>query len=402
MGFGVSYPGAKLPRSVPKLILTMIREAGVPSDRLEWHGHNDFHKVLVNAATAWLYGCSGCNGTLLGFGERTGNAPVEALVMEYISLTGEDDAANTQVITEIAEYFEKELAYKVPDNYPFVGKDFNATSAGIHVDGLIKNEEIYNIFDTKMILNRPVPIIITDKSGRAGVAYWINQNLKLPGDRQVDKRHPAVGRIYNRIMETYDKGRNTSFSNQEMRTLVKRYLPELFASDFDNLKYIAHQLSANLILKLADECEIMGVEAEHNYLCLSEFVEDYSFIQFLYLVDTKGKLVASAISHPEDRAKFENKMAPGTDFADRTWFTNPMQSGQLYITNFYQSQITGKLCLTVAAPVTDDNLEIVGVLGADIRFEELLKRQEELEEDVSAQQQTEETPPEAIPGWKRT
>ena len=88
MGFGVTYPGAALPRSVSKLVRAFIDDAGVPGELLEWHGHNDFHKVLVNAATAWLYGCSGANGTLLGFGERTGNAPIEGLIMEYIGLTG--------------------------------------------------------------------------------------------------------------------------------------------------------------------------------------------------------------------------------------------------------------------------------------------------------------------------
>lgn len=106
MGFGVPYAGAALPRSVQGIVRAFTDEAGVPGKWLEWHGHNDFHKVLVNGVTAWLYGCSAVNGALLGFGERTGNTPVEALVVEYISLTGSDDAADTTVISEIAEYFE--------------------------------------------------------------------------------------------------------------------------------------------------------------------------------------------------------------------------------------------------------------------------------------------------------
>ena len=181
MGYGVPYPGASLPRSVQRLVHAFTEEAGVPGKWLEWHGHNDFHKVLVNGVTAWLYGCGGVNCTLFGFGERTGNTPLEAMVIEYISLTGDDAAADTTVINELADYFATELDYHIPFNYPFVGRDFNATSAGVHVDGIAKNEEIYNIFDTTRILGRPVPIIITDKSGRAGVAYWINHNLKLAG-----------------------------------------------------------------------------------------------------------------------------------------------------------------------------------------------------------------------------
>jgi citrate (Re)-synthase len=88
MGYGVPYPGAALPRSVPKLVRSMIEDAGVPGHLMEWHGHNDFHKVFINGVTAWLYGCGAVNGTLLGFGERTGNSPIEALLMEYISLAG--------------------------------------------------------------------------------------------------------------------------------------------------------------------------------------------------------------------------------------------------------------------------------------------------------------------------
>ena len=80
LGYGVSFSEAALPRSVPKLVRAIIDEAGVPGKYLEWHGHNDFHKVLINATTAWLYGCHYANGTLLGFGERTGNPPIEGLV----------------------------------------------------------------------------------------------------------------------------------------------------------------------------------------------------------------------------------------------------------------------------------------------------------------------------------
>lgn len=378
MGYGVPYAGAALPRSVAKLVRAFTDEAQVPSEWLEWHGHNDFHKVLINASTAWLSGCGGANCTLLGFGERTGNAPLEAMIIEYISLTGEDDAANTPVISEIVRYFEEELEYNVPANYPFAGRDFNATSAGIHVDGLAKNEEIYNIFDTTKILGRPVPIIITDKSGKAGVSYWINTSLELTGNDQVDKRHPAVDKIYNRIMEAYEAGRNTSFSNQEMKALVKRYMPELFASEFDHLKKLAHTLAAQLILKLSEEMCIRQLISEDAMFCMERFLGEYPFIQFMYLTDTDGKIVARKVSDPADRPKFAS-MTVGVDQSDREWFQRPMQNGKLHITDFYTSAFTGKLCLTVSLPVADQNDTITGVLGADIRFEELLKRQGDLE-----------------------
>lgn len=381
MGYAVPYPGASLPRCTAKLVRAFTDDAVVPGHCLEWHGHNDFHKALVNTVTAWLYGCSGANGTLLGYGERTGNAPVEALAIEYISLTGEDDAAATQTIAEIADYFEQVLGYVIPDNYPFVGKDFNATKAGVHVDGLLKNEEIYNIFDTRQILNRPVSIIITDKSGRAGVAYWINNRFNLRGTQQVDKRHPAVGKIHDRIIKAYENDRTTSFSNQEMWNLVKRYLPQLFSSEFDQLKKTAHALASRIIVKLAEDKEILSLNKKRMQAAIVAVLEKYPFIQYLYFVDTKGLLVTGSISNPEYKAKYK-AYEPGRDLSDREWFIAPMQTGKMSITDFYRSHITSKLCLTVSVPVFDAQDNIQGIIGADIRFEELLKRRSELEEET--------------------
>ena len=227
MGFGVPFPGAALPRSVPKLIRGLRRECGVPAECLEWHGHNDFHKVLVNASTAWLYGCMYANGTLLGYGERTGNPPLEGLVIDYISLTGDPHGMDTSVISEIADYFEHEIGYQIPANYPFVGRDFNVTRAGIHADGLIKNEEIYNIFNTDQILARPPRVAVDKTSGTAGVAWWINTYFKLPADQYVDKKSDGIRDLTEWVDRQYQHERTTSISDEEMLAQVRVHLPHL-------------------------------------------------------------------------------------------------------------------------------------------------------------------------------
>ena len=88
MGYGVPYPGASLPRSVAGIIYGLRNYGGFPAELLEWHGHNDFYKAVANSATAWLYGAAGVNCSLLGIGERTGNTPLEAMVIEYAQLKG--------------------------------------------------------------------------------------------------------------------------------------------------------------------------------------------------------------------------------------------------------------------------------------------------------------------------
>lgn len=385
MGFGVPYQGAALPRSVQRIVRAFTDDAGVPGQWLEWHGHNDFHKVLVNGVTAWLYGCSAVNGALLGFGERTGNTPVEALVLEYISLTGDDEAADTTVIAEIASFFEKDLEYTIPPNYPFVGRDFNATSAGVHVDGLAKNEEIYNIFDTTKILDRPVPIIITDKSGRAGVAYWINHNFSLSPEKAVSKKHPAVGQMYNVIMKTYEDGRNTSFSNKEMTDLVKRFIPELFVNELQHIKRLAGRLAAHLVERLAAAVTVQPDDAS-SLEKMRAFVHLYPFIQYLTLTDSAGRLVQAVVTDPAYTERYGQLHEHGYDYSNREWFKVPMSNGELHITDVYQSQYTSKLILSVSKAVTNANDEIVGVLCGDIQLEEILQRAPALEEEEKVEQ----------------
>lgn len=229
LGYGVAIPGAALPRNVDGIMYGLTQLAGVPSEWLEWHGHNDFYRGLTNATFAWIYGCCAANGTLLGIGERTGNTPVEALCIEYASHRGTQNGMDLSVITEIAHYFEKNIGYKIPAMQPFVGAHFNVTRAGIHADGLMKDQEIYNVFDTQGILNRPPDVAITDRSGHAGIAFWINTQLKLSGAEKIDKSHPGITKIKDWIDSQFAAGRVNVISDEEMNELVRENTPEHYA-----------------------------------------------------------------------------------------------------------------------------------------------------------------------------
>ena len=222
MGYGVPYTEVALPRSVPGIIYGLQHYADVPSELLEWHGHNDFYKAVANAATAWLYGACGVNCSLLGIGERTGNIPLEAMVFEYASLKGSLDGMDPTVITEIAEYFRDEMGYQIPPMTPFVGQSFNVTRAGIHADGLMKDQEIYNIFDTESILGRRPSVMIGKTSGLSGIAYWLNDYFRLSGERAVDKRSDLVVKLKEWIDREYADGRQTALSTGEIVDMVGR------------------------------------------------------------------------------------------------------------------------------------------------------------------------------------
>lgn len=218
MGVGVSHPNVALPRGIPRLTRLLRHEAGVPSEALEFHGHDDLDSIVPNAVSAWLYGAAANNGTLLGIGERSGNTSIESLAFWLISLTGGTQGVQTRVISEIADYY-RSIGERVDPRTPLVGADFNLTRAGIHADGLIKDEEIYNPFDTRSLLGRAPRVAITDKSGAAGLLLWIRDNR--PGLAEgLTKHDPRVRRLNQEIIDEFSAGRMTSLSDEEVGRLV--------------------------------------------------------------------------------------------------------------------------------------------------------------------------------------
>ena len=374
MGYGVPFAAAKLPRSVPKMINVLQEELDVPSRLIEWHGHNDFHKVLVNGTSAWLHGCSGVNGTLVGIGERTGNPPIEGLVIDYLSLKGHDETIDTTVITEIADFMQREMGIVLSARYPFIGKDFNVTRAGIHADGVLKNEEIYNILDTTKLLKRPLKVCITDKSGVAGIAHWINTNLELK--EEVSKKHPAITKIYKWIQEQYNNGRITSISDDEMLKLTKQHMPEIFKAEFEVLEEKSAQAALKLVEEYSSKMEIMSMNEEKMVPVLEKLIAENQIIQMAYVTDAEGIQITENIAQPWIEKAIEVSRK-GDDRSSRPWFASVMKDGRTHLTDYYISKTTNELCVTASTSITNENGEFVGVLAMDFNFTSLTVAVEE-------------------------
>lgn len=372
MGFGLPFPEATLPRSVPKLVHAMVEDAGVPSELLEWHGHNDFHRVEVNSIASWLYGCSAVNCALLGLGERTGNCPLEGAVIDYIGLVGGSDGIDTKAITEIADYLKTQVNVKIPDNMPLVGAGFNVTSAGVHVDGILKDEEIYNIFDTKTILDRPIGVVITDKSGVAGVAHWINTFLNLEPRSQLSKSHPGVHAIHDWITSQFAEGRVSAISNAEMLKLAKMHIPEYFEVDFNQLKHAVISMCDVLILHLAKEPDMIRMNAARQELLMGEAAKQHSFINLMLVVNTRGEPHTRYINGHGPFSEAEVAVLD-KDYRERMWFRKPLETGSIFVSDLFTSKISNLLCITASAPIRSEEGEDKGVLRVDVRLEDIIK-----------------------------
>ena len=148
------------------------------------------------------------------------------MVFEYAQFKGNLNGMDATVITDLANYYEKEIGYSIPPMTPFVGKSFNVTRAGIHADGLLKNEEIYNIFDTGKFLKKPPVAAVSNTSGLAGIALWINNYYSLPKERQVSKQDSLVGHVKEWVDEQYAEGRVTVMTDEELEKIVDKTATE--------------------------------------------------------------------------------------------------------------------------------------------------------------------------------
>ncbi len=215
LGLGLPYDGVAWPRSVPRMIRE-LRGLGLAAEDLEFHPHNDTHLVVANCLAAVQAGCAAINGTLLGKGERSGNAPLEGVLLHLIGLGYFDRAApDFKALNDLAALYEA-MGEPVPAKYPLFGKDAHRTRAGIHADGLNKFWWMYAPFDVPALLGRPLEVSLTKDSGVAGLIFTVKQHA----GRELAKDDPTLLKLHAWMLAEFDQGRQTAIEWEEIRGLV--------------------------------------------------------------------------------------------------------------------------------------------------------------------------------------
>jgi citrate (Re)-synthase len=211
MGLGLPYDDVAWPRSVPG-IFRQLRELGLEAADLEFHPHNDTHLVVANSLSAVRAGCGAVNGTLLGKGERTGNAPLEGVLLHLVGMGCFDGGApDFRVLNELADLYAT-MGQGLPAQYPLFGKDAHRTRAGIHADGLNKFWWMYAPFDVPTLLGRPLEVSLTKESGLAGLVFAIRQHTGV----ELAKDDPRLVELARWVDAEFEAGRQTAIEWEEI------------------------------------------------------------------------------------------------------------------------------------------------------------------------------------------
>jgi hypothetical protein len=189
----------------------------------------------------------------------------------------------------------------------------------------------------------------------------------------MDKRNPAVQKMYKQIQSEYDNGRNTNMSTLELERLARTHLPQCFESQFDRLKARARELAHDMILSMIDDPVIRSMDPSKQEVLMEKWVTTIPFVQFLYVTDNHGIKITRNVASVQEKKRYSGQQDVGSNLSDRIWFVKPMEDGAIHVTDFYTSRFTGALCITVSGPIRNEEGEIAGVLGLDIRFEDLAK-----------------------------
>lgn len=162
----------------------LVKQQGMQDRiKLDWHGHNDRGLAVINAMVALSAGADRVHGTVLGVGERVGNAAIDQILVNLYLLGVLPGARDLSKLVELASVVSRACQVPIPYNYPVLGGDAFRTATGVHAAAIIKAERKGDAFLADRIYSsvpaglfgRQQEIEVGPMSGESNVHYWLRR-----------------------------------------------------------------------------------------------------------------------------------------------------------------------------------------------------------------------------------
>ena len=158
---------------------------------LEFHGHDDLGLATANTLAAIKAGATHASVTVIGLGERAGNAPLEEVAVALRQLYGRETGVVLSELGNVANVVAAAAARSIPLNKAIVGEHVFTHESGIHVDGLLKDQRTYQSLDP-VLFGRSNRIVIGKHSGLSAITSLLS-DLHLPAS--ADERQGILARV---------------------------------------------------------------------------------------------------------------------------------------------------------------------------------------------------------------
>ncbi len=135
---------------------------------IEMHAHNDLGMATANTLAAVRAGATHVNTTVMGLGERAGNAALESVAMAITACLGRDTGIVFHRLPDLCRQVSDAARRPIDAQLPLLGEQVFTHESGIHVAGLLKNPACYQSIDPAL-LGRRHTLVLGKHSGRHAV-----------------------------------------------------------------------------------------------------------------------------------------------------------------------------------------------------------------------------------------
>lgn len=222
VGVGSSDPMVPLPNGIPAKIERLKKETKIGC--LEIHAHDDLGNAVENSIAAvraadGLYDKIYVSTTMLGMGERAGNAETEKVMMNlYFHYGVKKFEKYISKIKEAADYTSYATGVVIPPNKAIVGEYAFAHESGIHTHGVLRDPYTYEFINPELVGNLR-RLSIGRQSGVAIIKHRLEEMIKT----SIDKDDAKLQLLVQLIRDEYASGeRKSSLKESEFVQLMRK------------------------------------------------------------------------------------------------------------------------------------------------------------------------------------
>ena len=197
-----------------------LQAAGLHA-RVGIHTHNDCELAVANTLEGVMAGADMVQGTINGYGERTGNANLISVVANLVLKLGYDSLPKKSVeqFSELSRTVAEIANLALPLQQPFVGHGAFAHKGGQHVAAVLKHKDAYQHIDPTLVGNE-ARVLVSELSGRGNVLAKAREfGLEL------DRDDPQTRWLVQHLKELEHQGYSYEAADASFMMLVRRLQP---------------------------------------------------------------------------------------------------------------------------------------------------------------------------------
>jgi 2-isopropylmalate synthase len=208
--------GGRLPHEIGEIV--KVVGASIPGVRVAIHSHNDCECGVANALAGVLSGATQVQGTINGYGERTGNANLISIIPALACKLGYDilKPGSLEQLSEVSAFVDEISNVTPRGNAPYVGRSAFAHKAGLHVDGIRKHPKTYEHIDPVLIGNER-RILVSELSGGSTMMEMAEKY-----GVSLTKGSPEARRLLSSVAELEHQGYSFEGAEASFELLLKK------------------------------------------------------------------------------------------------------------------------------------------------------------------------------------